>query len=210
MLLPWSLSRSSLRTPTTFCLPSSPILNINFLSNLDVACWSPAKQLTLHLMLSPRVGAVLLTERRSTALALAASSVSKALKAQRRGVMVRSNDCWTIPKNDLQRVECTRSHQTATLLKRDLNWILWRNKYEMNIQWSLVPREGDEILPQVFPLSCSSCPLKSSTTTSQHWTGSITEDSNFESQSGWAWARQVARPVRPGKPTGQGRCLGRE
>ena len=167
MLLPWSLSRSNLRTPTAFCLPSSPILNINLLSNLDVACWSPAKQLTLHLMLSPRVGAVLLTERRSTALALAASSVSKALKAQWRGVMVRSNDCWTIPKNDLQRIECTRSHQTATLLKRDLNWILWRNKYKMNIQWSLVPREGDEILPQVFPLSCSSCPLKSPTTTSE-------------------------------------------
>ena len=72
-------------------------------------------------MLSAGVGAILLAERRSTAFALTASCIPEAVKAlQRIGVVVRSNDCCSIPKNDLERVERTSCNQTATLLQRKL------------------------------------------------------------------------------------------
>ena len=83
-----------------------------------------------------------------------------------------SNNSWSVPENDLQGVESTRGHQASAFLKEGCNRHAYGNDlvdlhghFEVNILNVGFSVIFDDILLQVFPLSCSSCPSQSSAPT---------------------------------------------
>ena len=163
----------------------------------------------------------MLTQRSSTAGTSTTSRVSKALETLcRRSIVVGSNNSWSVPENDFQGVESTRGHQASAFLKEGCKTHVYGNDqvdlhgpFEVKLSRSTFLNVGfsvifDDILLQVFPLSCSSCPSQSSAPTGrpQHHpglgllgspllTGRIQLARPSEAQKA-DWARARARPRR--------------